>query len=108
MALQASLSPAHQRCYKSACDAQVLDVVPANDNDSMVGCAIPAAGPSWGMCASVLMMLQDATKTTFVNSSFVNVVSLTPCGSFVGTLSRLLGPGCFTSLAGLPLYTSPG
>lgn len=56
-------------------------MVPANKNDSMVGCTIPAAGPNWGMCASVLMMLQDDTRTTFVNSTLVNAVSLKHQGS---------------------------
>lgn len=53
---------------------QVLDLVAANANDSMVDCTIPGAGGNWGMCASMLMMLQDDTKATFVKSTLVNVV----------------------------------
>lgn len=53
---------------------QVLDLVAANANDSMVDCTIPVAGGNWGICASMLMMLQDDTKATFVKSTLVNVV----------------------------------
>ena len=54
---------------------QVLDLVAANRNDSMVDCTIPSAGGNWGICASMLMMLQDDSKATFVKSTLVNVVS---------------------------------
>ncbi len=53
---------------------QVLDLVPANANDSMVDCTIPNAGRNWGVCTSMLMLLQDDTKTNFVKSTLVNVV----------------------------------
>ena len=53
---------------------QVLDLVAANANDSMVDCTIPMAGGNWGICASMLMMLQDDTRATFVKSTLVNVV----------------------------------
>ena len=53
---------------------QVLDLVAANANDSMVDCTIFGAGGNWGICASMLMMLQDDTKATFVKSTLVNVV----------------------------------
>ena len=53
---------------------QVLDLVAANANDSMVDCTLPNAGGNWGICASMLMLLQDDTKATFVKSTLVNVV----------------------------------
>jgi len=53
---------------------QVLDLVAANGNDSMVDCTLPGAGGNWGMCVSMLFMLQDDTKATFVKSTFVSVV----------------------------------
>lgn len=56
---------------------QVLDLVAANGNDSVVDCTIPGAGMRWGMCASMLMMLQDDTKTTFVKGTLGAVVKLT-------------------------------
>lgn len=53
---------------------QVLDLVAANANDSMVDCTLPGAAGNWGICASMLIMLQDDTKATFVKSTLVNVV----------------------------------
>ena len=41
----------------------------------MVDCTIAGAGNNWGLCASMMMMLQDDTKTSFVKSTFLPVVS---------------------------------
>lgn len=58
----------------SSLPMQVLDLIPANANDSMVDCTIAGAGNNWGLCASMMMMLQDDTKTSFVKSTFLPVV----------------------------------
>ena len=53
---------------------QVLDLIPANGNDSMVDCTIAGAGHNWGLCASMLVMLQDDSKVAFVKSTLLSVV----------------------------------
>ena len=58
----------------SSLPMQVLDLIPANANDSMVDCTIAGAGNNWGLCASMMMMLLDDTKTSFVKSTFLPVV----------------------------------
>ncbi len=60
------------------CDIQVLTMVPANSNDSMVDCTIPQASGKMGVCVSMMVMLLDDTRTSFVTTSLDNVV----CGTF--------------------------
>ena len=61
---------------RHTCDSQVLSIVPANSNDPMVNCTIPQASGKMGVCVSMMVLLLDDTRTSFVKTSLDNVVCL--------------------------------
>ena len=55
--------------------AQMLYMVQANANDSVVGCTIPAGVGRMGLCVNMLFLLLDDTRLPWLNATLVNVVS---------------------------------
>ena len=55
---------------------QVLYMVPANANDSVVGCTIPTGTGRMGLCVNVLFLLLDDTRLPWLNATLVDVVSM--------------------------------
>ncbi|BDA40607.1 probable serine/threonine-protein kinase CTR1 at N-terminal half [Coccomyxa sp. Obi] len=52
---------------------EVLSMVPANSNDAVVDCTIPQASGKMGVCVSMMVLLLDDTRTSFVTTSLDNV-----------------------------------
>jgi hypothetical protein len=53
---------------------QVLYMVQANVNDSVVDCSIPAAAGRMGLCVNALLLLLDDTRLNWLNSTLTDVV----------------------------------
>lgn len=65
--------------WDAVCGAQLLYMVPANGNDSVVDCTIQQANGKMGVCINMLILLLDDTRLPFLNSTFVDMVSAVMC-----------------------------